>query len=853
MKILASHLQIDFDGLASLIAAQALYPDATIVLPSQQQESVKHVLSLYRDTFRAEAIEKVNWDEVTDILIVDSSSLKRCGIPKEKLSALKTLTIYDHHHTDPDPTPTQFVQEPVGACVTLLIEKLREQDLTLKPSEALLLGLGLYSDTGSFQHAQTTERDLNAGAYLLSQGMDLDVMKPFLEDHLTDTQESLYQQLSESIETLDEDGLQIAICYSVCESFISGLAPITERLVSSLKADTVLSVVQMGANTYITGRSQTMRVNIKKIMTAFGGGGHPQAAAASVKKGALKDVLKQVKAELTSAIQPAITAGMIMSSPVHSIEENCTLDEAADALIRYGHTGMPVLNSTGQLSGVLSRRDLDKALRHGLGHSPIHSYMTKEVLTLGPVAPLETIQEMMITHNIGRIPILDHETVVGVVSRSDVLSILHDEAKRKQFESEAERLSTHTLKEALAQHFDPTIFHLLVLVGESANEYGYKSYLVGGGVRDVLLGRSNEDVDIVIEGNAIEFGEKLVATHGGCTKAHQSFGTTTWTTPSGIKVDLATARSEHYEQPALLPEVSPSSIREDLSRRDFTINAMAISLHPDTFGELLDHFQGQRDLKNGHIRILHSLSFIEDPTRIFRAVRFANRFTYQLHPETETLAKGAKSSLLGLSASRVMHELDLMQQEDQLRTSFQTLDQLDVWLTLLKSELTENKWMHIDQLMKHGLSEPFLFMAALCYEGDGHFGESIDFYALTSKDQRLLRTVREATIYEEMDNLTLGEWHQQLHHLPARDLLFIATKPDFAYGETIVTYIQKRVALPPLLAGKDLVTDLGLDPGPIFSSILTKVYSLQLDDKLPSKQEALAWAKDYYEKNADLV
>ncbi|MEK4565679.1 CBS domain-containing protein [Alkalihalobacillus sp. FSL R5-0424] len=848
MKILASHLQIDFDGLASLIAAQALYPEATIALPSQQQESVKHVLSLYRDTFKAEAIDKISWDEVTDLVIVDTSSLKRCGIPLEKLSALHTLTIYDHHHTNPESVATEVVQEPVGACVTLLIERLQKQNITLEPSEALLLGLGLYSDTGSFQHTQTTERDLSAAAFLLSQGLDLEVMKPFLEDHLTDTQEMLYQQLNESIDIHEESGLQIAICYSVCESFISGLAPITERLVSTLKADTVLSVVQMGSNTYITGRSQTMRVNVKKIMMAFGGGGHPQAAAASVKKGALQDVLEQVKSELPSAIQPAITAGMIMSSPVHTIEENCTLDDAADALIRYGHTGMPILNESGQLSGMLSRRDLDKAQRHGLGHSPIHSYMTKEVLTLGPEAPLETIQEVMITHNIGRIPILDHETLVGVVSRSDVLSILHDEAKRKHYESEASRLSTHILIDALAEHFDSAIYDLLVLVGNAASEYRYKSYLIGGGVRDVLLGRSNEDVDIVIEGNAIKFGEHLAATHGGSTKAHQSFGTTTWTTPSGIKVDLATARSEHYEQPALLPEVSPSRIREDLSRRDFTINAMAISLHPDTFGELLDHFQGQRDLKNGHIRILHSLSFIEDPTRIFRAVRFANRFDYHLHPETEALAKGAKSSLFGLSASRVMHELDLMQQEDQLLSSFHTLDHLGVWHTLLKTETSENKWTHINQLMTHGFVEPFLFMAALCYEGNGRFGESIDFYALSSKDQRLLRTVREADIYEVTDNQTLGEWHKQIHSLSARDLLFIATKPDFEYGETLIAYLQKRNHLAPLLAGKDLVTELGLEPGPIFSSILTEVYSLQLDDELTTKQEALDWAKEYYKK-----
>ncbi|MDQ0207913.1 CBS domain-containing protein [Alkalicoccobacillus murimartini] len=849
MKILASHTQIDFDGLASLIGAKLIHTDAIIVLPSQQQQGVKQILSLYRDFIHVHSIDQIEWKSVSDIILVDASTLERCGIPKDHLSPDLSITVYDHHRHKPDPLATTVFQEDVGACVTLMIEQLEQNNISFSAPEATLMALGLYSDTGSFQHNQTTERDILAAAFLHKNGMELEIIKPFLEEHLTNEQQNLSRQLSETYDEYVLEGIKIAVCHSTCEFFVNGLATITEKLISTLDFDAVIAVVQMGANTYVTGRSQSNRLDLQALTSQFGGGGHKQAAAATIKNNTTEKVLEIIKASLPTFIQPAVTAGLMMSSPVHTINEEATIDEAAEALIRYGHTGMPIIDDAGTVTGMLSRRDLDKAQRHGLGHSPVHAYMSKELLYLDQEATLRDIQETMMTYNIGRIPILDQENLVGIVSRSDILSIMHNEEKRKQLETDAERFANQSLAGELPQHYTKTIYELLVLIGERACKLGMNSFLVGGGVRDLLLKRSNEDLDIVVEGDAIQFAEELVEAFGGTVKAHQTFGTAIWTTTTAIKVDLATARSEHYEQPALLPEVSPSSIREDLSRRDFTINAMAISLHPETFGELLDHFHGQRDLKNGQIRILHPLSFIEDPTRIFRAVRFAQRFSYQIHPDTKALAQNAGASLRGLSSTRVMHELDLMQLEGQLEDSLKSLNQLHVWSSLLGEDPSEKQWQHVDQLVQKQVDEPFILLAALSYQDRGVFLEPLKKYAESSKDRAFLQTISETDIFEEPQDLSLGEWHTKLHYMPSRSILFIGLTPELPFGPSIIEYVKHRDAMQPLLSGRDLLNELQIEPGPIYTTLLTTACSLQLDGKLQTKKDALSWAKSYHEES----
>lgn len=212
-----------------------------------------------------------------------------------------------------------------------------------------------------------------------------------------------------------------------------------------------------------------------------------------------------------------------------------------------------------------------------------------------------------------------------------------------------------------------------------AAERGWPLYLVGGFVRDLLLGLAPDDFDVVVEGDAPALAQALARRLGGTVLTHPAFGTATWTTPDGVTVDLATARTETYPAPAALPVVhGPAALRADLDRRDFSINALAVPLTPAGWGGLVDAHHGQTDLAQRIIRVLHPLSFQDDPTRLFRAVRYEQRLGGQIAPETLALMEAAGAALEALSADRLRHELELIFRERRAAAMLARLDELGV-------------------------------------------------------------------------------------------------------------------------------------------------------------------------------
>ncbi len=222
------------------------------------------------------------------------------------------------------------------------------------------------------------------------------------------------------------------------------------------------------------------------------------------------------------------------------------------------------------------------------------------------------------------------------------------------------------------------IIDLLRRIGNAASSNGFRAFIVGGIVRDILSAVRNIDLDIVIEGDAIKLGEELAEECNAKIVTHKVFGTCTITTKDNLKVDLATARRETYEKPAALPSVVFASLKDDLARRDFSINAMAVSINDEDFGDLIDPFKGESDLLHGSIKVLHGKSFIDDPTRIFRAVRFESRPGFIIEERTLLLAKEAiKDGMIGrLSKYRVKKELALISKEENREKAIKRLAEL---------------------------------------------------------------------------------------------------------------------------------------------------------------------------------
>jgi tRNA nucleotidyltransferase (CCA-adding enzyme) len=355
-----------------------------------------------------------------------------------------------------------------------------------------------------------------------------------------------------------------------------------------------------------------------------------------------------------------VTAEAIMSSPVRTIYPDSTIAQAQSLLLRYGHSGLSVVDDRGQLVGIISRRDLDLAQHHGFGDDPVRDYMVTAVRTIAPQTPLSEIQELMLKWDIGRLPVLENHKLVGIVTRTDVLRHLERSPQTKLgtkslsgFESSVQ--VRDRLQRQMQKLLSPRYRDILQQAAALADRMNLQLYLVGGTVRDYLLNLSTDDLDLVVDGNHPLVEDGLEPEGWGIKLArslqdiypkakleiHGKFQTAALTWADGVWIDIATARAEFYPYAGALPEVAASSIQQDLYRRDFTINALALRLNGDRAGEILDFFGGIEDLENRTIRVLHPNSLIEDPTRIIRAVRFAVRLGFDLDRRTREYARFA--------------------------------------------------------------------------------------------------------------------------------------------------------------------------------------------------------------------
>ncbi|MDZ4383153.1 MAG: CBS domain-containing protein, partial [Thermodesulfovibrionia bacterium] len=325
-----------------------------------------------------------------------------------------------------------------------------------------------------------------------------------------------------------------------------------------------------------------------------------------------------------------------MTSPVKSILIDDIIKNAEQTMTRYGVNVLPVLQDD-IYKGIISREVVEKALFHGFGKSKVSEFCTTDAITAAPNTPMQEVEAFMIEQNQRFMPVIENEQIIGAITRTDLLRSLYEDLLRKDRIGEEQvagkAIGGRNLSSTMKAKFPKEIFEILRLSGEVAKELNFSAYLVGGSVRDLLRGEANFDIDIVIEGDGIIFAQALGKKLKAKVKTHQRFGTAVVITDT-LKFDVATARTEYYESPGALPKVEMSSIKKDLYRRDFTINTLAIKLNPENFGQLIDFFGGQRDLKEKTIKILHNLSFIEDPTRAFRAIRFSERFGFKLSKHT---------------------------------------------------------------------------------------------------------------------------------------------------------------------------------------------------------------------------
>lgn len=836
MDIILAHRQIDFDALASMVAAQKIYPNSVLVMDGKPNIFVQDFLALSRDQLRFCRAQDIDLEEVSRVILVDTHEFHRVGFLGEKVAGLSgvEVEIYDHHPYAGELKPGMVI-EPVGACTTLLVEKLAGLGLPLSSFEATLIAIGIYDDTGSLLFDNTTVRDVHAVAYLLEQGANLGVISKNLRRPLTEEQKDLLQQLLDSGQTEFFDGLPVYISYAEIKDYVGGLALLAHRVGELEGADTWFLLVKMENRVYVVGRSRGSGLPVSGLVQLFGGAGHERAASATIKDAKLSDILKQLRSAIRSRAKRPHLVRDIMSFPVKTVSPETKLGEVEQILLRYGHTGVPVTVDK-NLVGIISRRDVDKAIKHGLKHAPVKGFMTTKVATVEADVPWDEVQRLMVQHDIGRLPVVEDGNLVGIVSRSDVLRLVHGgsvpiETQLARERSAAMRQDILDLLEQLPQE----VQNLLQAVTDTAEEEGCSVYIVGGFVRDLLLSVPTQDLDFVVEGSGGQFAQALMRRiPNGKLTQHIKFGTAQIVFPDGSHLDIASTRWEHYSFPGALPQVEESCLRDDLFRRDFTINSMAICLNTERFGELVDYYGGKQDLQQKKIRFLHNLSFIDDPTRMLRAVRFAERYHFNFAKETlDALHTAIESGVLSkLSTERFTEEILLIFKEVNYLAMGQFLVSSGLFKEWFGEELAWNFDLDdAEESMDWPLNLRWLI--SLSQMDSEEIGTVLERVILNKslRDETIAFIQVRASL---RGALTLSETDRILNKAPKRVVAVLARDERFKKQITQCLEAGKRINMS--LDGKTLL-QMGVKEGPEIGEILDQVRMAWLEGRISNTEE----------------
>ena len=876
MKVILTHEQADMDALASQLGAWLLHPEAIPLLPRSINRNGQRFINQYGGDLPYIEFKALPRAPIDSIILVDTQSL----ITLKGMRESTRILVYDHHPRRDDLNPEwECHLVSFGSNTSQMVARIRDAGIKLTPIQATVLALGLYEDTGSFTYGSTAPEDLLAAGFCLSQGADLDIVTRFLYPPLSPGQRKLYDRLMKNIQTYIIQDQTILAAKADALDVKDEISSVAHKMRDVLNPDALLLLVATQQGIRLVARSTSDHVNVASIAESMGGGGHKRAASALVRpEGALNkdetlrfldEQFSGMVSNLDQHVTPSITVEGIMSKDPLLLSPDTPVQEAHRLMQRYGYEGYPVVED-GKVVGLLNRREVDRAISHGLDLT-VKSLMLAGEVKIAPNASLDELQALMGKRDWGQVPVVSPDTgeIVGIVTRTDLLKTLSPMPDMPSQDEVAKKLRLAVPSERLA---------LLRALAAEADKINLPIFVVGGFVRDLLLDRPSLDFDIVVEGDAIFFANRLADQYGGRVLTHRRFGTAKWVI-RGIaedlihklpvpgeddqsrlpdSLDLITARTEFYEQPAALPTVESSSIKMDLHRRDFTINTLALRLEGVHYGKIHDYWGGLSDLRKGRIRVLHALSFVDDATRLLRAVRFEQRFGFQIEPRTLALMEESLPLLNRLTGARIRHEINLILAEPKASEMLARLWELGILSTIHPAlswdealqdrfdRLDEEKIDPVWELPEHfgslSLRQTLGYLVWLGELSEVTLRSIVSRLRCKSELKKLLVGV--STVLQQLSNLHAASPSQvvrALEKIPRAALYaayLIITDEDLR--SLICKYVTKWGAVEPTITGDDL-RKIGLSPSPAYGRILSALRDAWLDDEItsPDQEQAL--------------
>lgn len=856
MDIILTHERTDFDGLASLLGAHLLDETLVPVLPRQLNRNVEAFLMLYGLELPFIDPRDLKGDPIHSACLVDTQGLTSI---KGMVEDLKVRVI-DHHPLRGDiPDTWEADIRDTGSATTIFVEAIQERDLPLTPIQATLLLLGIYEDTGSLTYTRTKPADIFAAGFLLEQGASLEIVADYLNHPLSMEQQQVYEDLRANAESHIVHGHSVIIAQADASDLEAELSSLAHKLRDLLDPDAIFLLLTTSGGIQMIARSTDDHIDVAAVLSQFeGGGGHPRAAAALVQGQDLSQLYNQLIKLLPQYVQPAVRAKDLMSRDPQTLAPDTPVQEAAELMVKFGYEGYPVVDD-GEVVGLLTRRAVDRALSHDLNLTA-SKLMEAGKVQVFPSDSLEHIQDVMVESSWGQVPVVSSRSkrIVGIVTRTDLLKILAPGKPSPGRQNLGPRLEASLPSPRL---------ELLKKTAEMSADQKTALYIVGGFVRDLLLDVPSLDFDLVVEGDAIQLAKRIQAEYGGRLTTHKRFGTAKWfldweslgefgtteelrnSLPESL--DFISARREFYSHPTALPTVERSSIKLDLHRRDFTINTLALRLDGRHYGEVFDYWGGLADLKQKKVRVLHSLSFVDDPTRILRAVRYEQRYDFEIGERTLELLLAAKEVLNRVSGDRIRHELNRILEEKKADAMMNRLGNLTI-LEAIHPDLEWNK--EISDLIheapekvipeewgieKEGYGIPYrrLLTYLLWLMRTPRPRQAADRLKLPGDVRELiLGAAKLDRMLPDFRDLTPSSAVRTLERIPnlAIYAVYLRTGKTGLKG-VLSRYLSSWQHVESTINGADL-QEMGLTPGPLFSELLTRLRSARLDGEVDSDQ-----------------
>ena len=852
----------DLDALSTAFGITLINPEAKILLPDAVSSSFRLAVKRFENKLKDKMIKINDLKKINVLYLADTNNYKAA---LKKLSDFidenTKVIIYDHHPIRSKlPKNIEKHIKKTGSASTIVVYQLKRNKIQLSSDDATILILGIYEDTGNFTYNTTTEKDLRAAAYLIEKGADLETVKNIIEERIDQQQISIIHQLVENLQYFFLKNKKIIFSFAYSDRYIPDISGFLHMIKPLQEADAFFVMINEKGKTSIIARSKRKEIDVGKIMSYLGGGGHFAAASATVKGLTVQEIKNYIESVLLSEAYKEKTISEFMSREIITVNKDTQIQEIKEELDKA--PVVFVVDKKGKFLGIALSRVLKESLRHGIKDVKIENFIIDSIITFEPSTRLSEAEKTITTSSQEYFPVLENGKPVGVINRTYIIKILHGQVfdSEKDIFISRERIKPKFLnfEKNLRKYLPDHIITHLEEIGKLSKKLGYSTYLVGGIVRDIVMSKKSLDIDLIVEGDAVKLSKEYAKLKKIPVHTFEEFMTAQLTLETGEKIDLATARKETYTHPGAYPKVEKATIKEDLYRRDFTINTLAIEITEGKFGILIDFFNGLKDIKDRMIRILHQLSFIEDPIRILRALRFAGRLGFKLGKPTEKLLKLAvdEDMLSVAPAGRINIELNYSLNEEKVIDILMLMNRYRVLHSLIPDFYMDEKreeilnrlrdtiisfemffGIKIDRVSNYLLALMYHLPFDISYKilQKYHFSKSVKFFEeyLDARDlfQKIPR--KDSQLYKK------------IKFIKKDILVYICASSDIELSERIIRILKKEEEKDLLLSGKDL-KEMGIPPSPVYKKILDDVFKKYLDGEIKTKKEAVEYVKKHY-------